>query len=110
MKSFKFLAFSISLILSIVFFSDNFLSDGNIISKKEKSKTEKKLYPYEWAYLKKTWPYLNADPRATLDALEQAHKLHRETAAYRLSKGLNVSCLGIYRSVECWWQSCRHRI
>ncbi|HEY6626068.1 MAG TPA: T9SS type A sorting domain-containing protein, partial [Ignavibacteriaceae bacterium] len=80
---------SISLILSIVFFSDNFLSDGNKFSKKEKSKTEAKLYPYEWAYLKKTWPHLNADPRAYIEALEQAHKLHRETADYRLSKGLN---------------------
>ncbi|HSW53610.1 MAG TPA: T9SS type A sorting domain-containing protein [Ignavibacteriaceae bacterium] len=89
MKSFKILAFSISLILSIVFFSEHFLSDENQLSKKEKSKTEAKLYPYEWAYLKKTWPYLNADPRATLDALEQAHKLHRETAEYRLNKGLN---------------------
>jgi len=89
MKSSKIIAFSISLILSIVFFSDNFLSDGNKFSNKEKSKTEAKLYPYEWAYLKKTWPHLNADPRAYLDALEQAHELHRETAAYKLSKGLN---------------------
>ncbi|MBE0573074.1 MAG: T9SS type A sorting domain-containing protein [Ignavibacteriaceae bacterium] len=89
MKSFKILAFSISLILSIVFFSDNFLSVGNIFFKKEKSKTEKKLYPYEWAYLKKTWPYLNADPRATLDALEQAHRLDKETAEQRLNKSLN---------------------
>jgi hypothetical protein len=89
MNSFKILAFSISLILSIVFFSDTFLSDENKFSKKEKSKTEAKLYPYELAYLKKTWPHLDADPRVYLDALEQAHELHRETTEQRLNRGLN---------------------
>jgi photosystem II stability/assembly factor-like uncharacterized protein len=39
--------------------------------------------------LKKTWPYLNSDPRAYIDALEQAHKLQKETAEQRINKGLN---------------------
>lgn len=47
------------------------------------------LRPYEWAYIKKTFPYYNADPRVYIDALEQAHKIHNETRYKRLHKGLN---------------------
>lgn len=89
MKSSKILVIIISFFISLVFVSNNFFSDKDQLSSSKKSKTEAKLYPYEWAYLKKTWPHLNADPRAYLDALEQAHKLQRETAAYKLFKGLN---------------------
>ena len=73
-----------------VLFSFNFFSDEVEKIPQLKSKTESKLYPYEWSYLKKTWPYLDADPRAYLDALEQAHKLYNETAEQRLQKGLNA--------------------
>lgn len=48
------------------------------------------LRPYEWAYIKKTFPYYNADPRVYIDALEQAHRIHTETRYKRLSKGLNA--------------------
>ncbi|MBK9098256.1 MAG: T9SS type A sorting domain-containing protein [bacterium] len=89
MKSYKILVYLVSLSLSFIYFSFNFFSEENQSSLNVKSKTEKKLYPYEWAYLKKTWPYLNADPRAMIDALEQAHKLHRETARQQLKKGIN---------------------
>ncbi len=90
MKLSKILVFTVSISLSLIFVSYNFFSDEYQSSTKGKSKTEKKLYPYEWSYLKKTWPYLDADPRAYIDALEQAHKLHRETAENRLNKGLNA--------------------
>ena len=80
MKSSKILVIIISFLISLVFVSNNFFSDEYQSSSKVKSKTEAKLYPYEWSYLKKTWPYLDADPRAYLDALEQAHKLQKETA------------------------------
>ena len=45
------------------------------------------MRPYEWAYIKKTYPHYNADPRAYIDALEQAHRIHNETRSKRLSKG-----------------------
>jgi len=81
----------ISFSLALIYFSNNYFSgDSSEFSKTEKV-NESKMYPYEWAYLKKTWPYMDADPRAYIDALEQAHKLHRETAAYKLSKGLNAT-------------------
>jgi photosystem II stability/assembly factor-like uncharacterized protein len=89
MKSSKILVIIISLLISLVFVSNNFFSDEYQSSSKVKSKTEAKLYPYEWSYLKKTWPYLDADPSAYLDALEQAHILHGDTAEYRLNNGLN---------------------
>jgi len=89
MKSYNIFAVIISLFLSIIFFSNNFFSRKYEITLKEKEKIDSEQYPYEWAYLKKTWPYLNADPHAYIDALQQAHKLQRETAAQRLNKGLN---------------------
>ncbi len=82
--------FVFSVLLSLGYFSFNFFSERIEEASQFKSKTESKLYPYEWSYLKKTWPYLDADPRAYIDALEQAHKLHKETAAQRLQKGLNA--------------------
>jgi photosystem II stability/assembly factor-like uncharacterized protein len=89
MKYFLIPVFVFSVLLSFVLFSYNFDSDKVEINSQFKSKTESKLYPYEWSYLKKTWPYLDADPRAYIDALEQAHKLHQETTEQRIQKGLN---------------------
>ena len=71
--------FVFSVLLSLGYFSFNFFSERIEETSQFKNKTESKLYPYEWSYLKKTWPYLDADPRAYIDALEQAHKLHKET-------------------------------
>ena len=82
--------FVFSVLLSMIYSNFNFYSEEFEVGSKLKSKSESKSYPYEWAYLKKTWPYLNADPRAYLDALEQAHQLHKETAVQRLQKGLNA--------------------
>jgi len=52
---------------------------------------DRDLRPYEWEYLKRTYPYLDADPRAYLDAIEQAHKLKDETFRHYLSKGQSVA-------------------
>jgi photosystem II stability/assembly factor-like uncharacterized protein len=90
MKSINLSAIIISLFLSIIFFSDNFFSGKYESSSREKKGKDSKLYPYEWAYLKKTFPYMNADPHAYIEALDQAHKLHKETAEKRLSKGSNA--------------------
>ena len=46
--------------------------------------------PDEWAYIKKTYPYYNADADVYIHALEQAHQLKKETIANRLSKGASV--------------------
>ena len=46
--------------------------------------------PYEWDYIKKTYPYYNADPDVYIRALEQAHKLQKESIAKRLNKGSNA--------------------
>lgn len=90
MKYFLPAAFVFSFLLSLIFFSDVFLSNGINESQTIREITESKFYPYEWAYLKKTWPYLNADKSAYIDALEEAHSLQRETSSQRLQKGLNA--------------------
>lgn len=46
------------------------------------------LRPSEWGYIKKTFPYYNADPDVYIRAIEKAHQLKKETIAARLSKGL----------------------
>lgn len=48
---------------------------------------EHDLRPFEWEYLKRTYPYLDADPRAYLDAIEHAHKLREETRQEYFAKG-----------------------
>ena len=48
------------------------------------------LRPNEWAYIKKTYPYYNADSDVYIRALEQAHQLKKETIANRLSKGVTA--------------------
>ncbi|MCW8824594.1 MAG: T9SS type A sorting domain-containing protein [Ignavibacteriaceae bacterium] len=91
MKHFNTLILLVSVSLSMIFFSENFINESFRISSKENDEKESKLYPYEWSYLKKTWPYLNADPQAYLDAIEQAHKLNKQTVENRLSKGLTTT-------------------
>ncbi len=90
MKSSKILVIIFSFFLSLVFISYNFFSDESSDSFESKQFKESKLYPYEWSYLKKTWPYLDADPKAYIDAIEQAHKLQSESAENRVSKGQNT--------------------
>ncbi len=90
MKYFLPTLFVISFLLSLTFFSHIFFTNGLEVSQQIEDKTNSKFYPYEWAYLKKTWPYMNADKRAYIDALEQAHSLQRETSSKRLQKGMDA--------------------
>jgi photosystem II stability/assembly factor-like uncharacterized protein len=46
--------------------------------------------PNEWDYIKKTYPYYNADSDVYIHALAQAHQLKKETIANRLSKGMDA--------------------
>jgi len=46
--------------------------------------------PDEWAYIKKTYPYYNADSDVYVRALEQAQQLKKESIANRLSKGVSA--------------------
>ena len=46
--------------------------------------------PYEWDYIKKTYPYYNADSDVYIRALTQAHQLKIETIASRLNKGTSA--------------------
>ena len=56
-----------------------------------KLENERDLRPYEWEYLKRTFPYLDADARAYLDAIEQAYKLKEETEQLHRFKGQNAA-------------------
>ena len=47
------------------------------------------LRPYEWGYIKKTYPYYNADPMVYIDAIAQAGRLKKETQLNRLNRGVN---------------------
>ena len=84
---------TITIILSISFaliFSLNHFKYTDLKNINNPNETNnEKLYPYEWSYLKKTWPYLDADPRAYIDAIEQAHNLQRETAQNSINNTLN---------------------
>jgi len=69
-------------------------SEFNIINSNADEVSEEKgpdQRPYEWAYLKRTWPHMNADADAYTNALKQAHKLHSETRLNRLSRGLTAA-------------------
>ena len=76
--------FVLSVLLSVFVFKSIFNSDGKKQVSELEGKMQEKFYPYEWSYLKKTWPYLQADPRAYIDAIEQAKELHKQTAEQRL--------------------------
>jgi len=84
------LIFVLSVLLSAIVFNSNYNTDRNKYNSQIENKNDEKFYPYEWAYLKKTWPYLQADPRAYIDAIEQAKELHKQTTEDRLQKGVNV--------------------
>ena len=48
------------------------------------------LRPYEYAYIKKTYPYYKADSDAYIKAIEQAKFLKESTKNRRLSKGVSA--------------------
>ena len=89
MKYLTSISFIITLFVSLYFFSpatgDNQLT--NLVEIKfEKTEPGPDLRPYEWAYLQRVYPYMKSDPNAYKDALEQAHRLQRETKINRIEK------------------------
>jgi len=83
---------------SLIIVSFFYFKSGNIKSQPDfrddfllnKTLNERDLRPYEWEYIKRTYPYLDADPRAYLDAIEEAHLLREETRQRYFEKGLAV--------------------
>ncbi len=90
MKKISILLPVLLMILSFHFFSE-WNSSVQSLSENEfllnKNENDRDLRPYEWEYLKRTYPYFNADPRAYLNAIEDAHKLRVKTERYYLAKG-----------------------
>ena len=78
-------------VLSFAYFTNNFNSEN--LNKKfrsfNKAGDENKLYPYEWSYIKNTFPYYKYDPNVYIDAIKEANELKRQTREMSLSKGLS---------------------
>ncbi|OGU73040.1 MAG: hypothetical protein A2V93_07205 [Ignavibacteria bacterium RBG_16_34_14] len=70
------IAFVIALLSFIFFPSFNGIFTFN--KKSLKPDFDKHAYPYEWAWLQRTYPYFNADPKAYIDAIEQVKEMKRE--------------------------------
>lgn len=60
----------------------------NFNHKERESKID--LRPYVWAYEQRLFPYMKADPDAYIDAIREAHQLHRQSKTNKLSKGVNA--------------------
>lgn len=61
------------------------LKTGKTINYPEEGK-----YPYEWAFIKNTFPYYKYDPDVYIDAISEAHRLKAITNEMRLNKGLDA--------------------
>jgi len=89
MKYLASISFVITLIVSFYFFSpaaEDFRLTNLSGIKFEKTEPGPDLRPYEWAYLQRVFPYMKADPNAYKEALEQAHRLQRETRLNKIVK------------------------
>lgn len=58
---------------------DNISKTNNEITKKRNKKTDEAKYPSETEYLKRTFPFGQADPAAHLTALKKAQEMKRQT-------------------------------
>ena len=77
-------------ILFFNYFHHNYIFNNSELTLSTGNEPGPDQRPYEWDYIKKTYPYYNADPDVYIRALEQAHQLERETIAIRLNKGANT--------------------
>jgi photosystem II stability/assembly factor-like uncharacterized protein len=94
MKLFTSLIFIVTLFLSFYFYQSqhqvqNFKEIE--LDKYQKAQPGPDQRPYEWAYLQRVFPYMDSDPDAYMDALNEAHQLQRKTKAKRLSKGESIA-------------------
>jgi photosystem II stability/assembly factor-like uncharacterized protein len=71
-------------------FKDDPINPNTEISMSTGNEPGPDLRPYEWAYIKKTYPYYKADSDVYIRALEQAHRLQKESSANRISKGTSA--------------------
>ncbi|MFC2133031.1 T9SS type A sorting domain-containing protein [Bacteroidota bacterium] len=55
------------------------------------NKEENKTYPYEWAWMQRTFPYFDADPAAQFDAIKEARILREETHKKYLRSGQSLA-------------------
>jgi len=93
MKTITPLIFIIAVSLSFYVFYPQLQNQSSIITLVnyyEKSKPGPDQRPYEWAYMQRVFPHMNADPNAYMDALNEAHQLQRETITNRLAKGESI--------------------
>ncbi len=84
--------FILFIVLSFTFFNSdfNYKKSINQFSADDRTKEGNDLYPYEWSYIKNTFPYYKYDPNAYIDAINEAHQLKQQTREMRLSKGVNA--------------------
>jgi hypothetical protein len=93
MKYFTNLCFALAILLSFYFFEsvvEEYRTTESSNTRYEKTAPGPDLRPYEWAYLQRVFPYMNSDPNAYMEAIEQAHQLQKEMKANRLAKGENT--------------------
>lgn len=87
------ISFILTIVVSFYFFStaiEDYRISNLVEINFEKTEPGPDLRPYEWAYLQRVYPYMDADPNAYRDALEQAHRLQRETQLNRIEKNESV--------------------
>jgi len=93
MKYFKKFIFVLTIIVSFYFFSTatgDFPASNLHEIKFENTEPGPDLRPYEWAYLQRVFPYMKSDPNAYKNAIEQAHRLQKETRLRRIEKNENI--------------------
>jgi hypothetical protein len=93
MKYLAKISFFLTIIVSFYFFSlaiGDYQRTNLVNIKFQKAEPGPDLRPYEWAYLQRVFPYMEADPNAYKEAIDQAHRLQRETKLNRMAKNQNV--------------------
>lgn len=93
MKTFIKTGFVLSAIFSFLYFNSTLelIQPGDQLSiDLEQTETEPDLRPSEWAYLQRVFPYMKSDPNAYIEAIDQAHRLQRETKLNHLAKNENL--------------------
>jgi hypothetical protein len=93
MKYLTKISFILTIMISFYFFSaatEEYQLSYLVGINFEKTEAGPDLRPYEWAYLQRVFPYMEADQNAYKEAIDQAHRLQRETKFNRMAKNQNV--------------------
>ncbi|MEZ4689016.1 MAG: hypothetical protein R3A12_02095 [Ignavibacteria bacterium] len=79
MKRLTTLFISIAVLAFIFFNKDKFsVTDSDIQEKNSTEKSEELKYPNDIEYIKRTFPFYNADPQAHIEALKTGQRMRRE--------------------------------